>query len=217
MIMSALKEKLIKYHKLTEEELKEMSTTLLAIDIAEYAHDGQFRENGVPYVNHPKKIFCHFMELFEVDRYSSICWNMMRAFGFPTSGVLEVIMLHDVVEDTALSHKDVKNLFKEFGYLDYFNKYIDEPLKLITHDKSVSYPEYIEKVLTNRTASFVKMLDLMDNLYLFSLKEFKDKELKRAINYLKYFKTINDKYDFIDSIHRYKNELLSPYKYDDWQ
>ena len=215
--MSALKEKLIKYHGLKEEDLKKIDTFNLALKIAKFAHDGQYRENGDSYFVHPYGIYLHFSNLFEIDRYSSICWNMMDAFGIPTKGVMEVIHLHDVVEDTELSHKDVRNLFEEFGFSDYFDKYIDEPLRLITHDKSVSYSEYIDKILTNRTASFVKMLDLMDNLYLFSLEHFGDKELKRAIRYLKYFKTINDKYDFIDRIHRYKNELLSPYKYDDWQ
>ena len=215
--MSALKEKILKFHNLTEGEIKELTTVEIARYIAEYAHNGQYRDKNVPYFNHPLNIYAHFADLFGIRRYESICWNMMDAFGIPTDGVSEVIFLHDVVEDTSLSHKDVKNLFKEFGHLDFFNKYIDEPLKLITHDKSVPYPEYIEKVLTNETASFVKMFDLMDNLYLFSLEHFGDKELNRAENYLKYFKTINDKYHFLEMIHMYEYELSSPYKYDDWQ
>ena len=215
--MSALKEKLIKYYKLKEGEIEKKEPVDIAKSIAFYAHDGQYRSNGDPYYSHPLNILQHYRTIFETSRYPSICYNIMNAIGIPTKGVGEVIWMHDVAEDTSITHEEIRELYEELGYLDYFNKYIDEPLRMITHDKKESYVEYMEKVLTNPTASLVKMFDLMDNLYLFSLKTFGDYEYHRAKKYIDCFKMINDKYHFIEKMRKYEHELNSPYKYDDWE
>ena len=215
--MSALKERFIKECiKEDGEELKVYDPINLARLIAVFAHEGQFRVNNEPYWIHPGNMHQHFKAMFSTNEYPSICYNIMGGLGFPTKGVEAVIWLHDVVEDTETTQKDIREIFEMFGYLDYFDNYIDEPLKLITHNKKESYEEYVKKVLTSPTASLVKMFDLMDNLYLFSLEKFSDYEYKRAIKYIKCFKMINDKYHFIEKMKEYDHELNSPYKYEDW-
>ena len=57
-------------------------------------------------------------------------------------------------------------IFEEVGEGEFFDEYLDEPLKLITHDKKEDYDTYIDKVMLHPTSAFVKMLDLTDNMNL---------------------------------------------------
>lgn len=65
-----------------------------------------------------------------------------------------VALLHDVVEDTDITFE---NLEKEFPIE------VIQCLKLLTHDKSVDYIEYVKKIKDNSIARKVKLADLKHN------------------------------------------------------
>ena len=202
-IMSALLEKMNNYFK---NPVKDPDTIQVAMMIAVYAHRKQMRVNEVPYINHPLGMVRHWIRLTMMEKYK-INEEVMSDYHLPYRGVEEVIWLHDVVEDTEITHKDIEDIFKEYGYEEYFKTYIDEPLKLITHDKEIPYSDYIDLVMTHPTSALVKMIDICNNLDLFTLKDVGKKEVDRAISYIKYFKKINDKYNYVWAINGYCYEM----------
>ena len=94
-----------------------------------------------------------------------------------------VALLHDVVEDTEVTFEQLE---KEFSPT------VIEALKLLTHDKSVEYMEYVRKLKNNPIARKVKLFDLCHNSDSTRLKEMTPKDIKRrkkyadAMNLLKY-------------------------------
>lgn len=176
--------------------------------IARFAHSGQRRDNGTPYFDHPCRCVDMIKDLLFPDDQEP--GYIVVEDNLPRKGLLELAYLHDVVEDTEITHQNIKSIFSTYGYEEFFNKYIDESLKLITHDKKESYDVYIEKVLSNPASAFVKMVDLMDNLNLFGLSKLGEKEYERAQRYLRYYKTINDKHHFIERV------IYHPRRVDDY-
>jgi len=87
-----------------------------------------------------------------------------------------IALLHDVVEDNDNYKLD------DFKFL---NKDELEALSLLTHEKSVNYFTYINKVKTNELAREVKLSDLRDNSNLDRLKEVSKKDLERVKKYKK--------------------------------
>lgn len=195
--MSELKDRIKNlFIRNTEEELFGDSVKL-AKTISQFAHLGQQRLNGENYYHHPYRMVKKYYILITHMGGVPFSNRTIKGLHIPTHGVTEVAFLHDVVEDTDITHEDIRDLYYECGFQNDFDLFIDQPLRLITHDKSEPYESYIEKVKTNQIASLVKMLDLSDNLDLFGLQGMREKELTRAINYVKYFKSINDKHKFL--------------------
>lgn len=190
-----------------DEEFK--GTVGLASLIAVCAHNGQKRDNGKSYINHPSHCADMFYDLFTIHGYKGK--TAFRNSGIPYNGVPEVAYLHDVVEDTELTHEDIRDIYVEKGYKEYFDTYIDEPLYLITHNKKDSYDVYINNVIKHPTSALVKLLDLTDNMNLFGLRELGVKELDRTMKYAYYFKKINDVYHFLEKIPQHHEDLG-----DDW-
>ena len=133
--------------------------------------------------------------------------NLMYEYGVPYDGVQEVCLLHDVLEDTNISIEEIKEIYNELELGRHFEMYIYKPLQLITHDKDVPYPEYINIVMKHPTSALVKMLDLVDNSNLMTLSTLDAKKLDRSINYMKYIKVINDKYHFVEHINEYMTKM----------
>ena len=106
--------------------------TKKAMIIAYNAHHGQVDKSGVPYIYHP----VHLAEQMETEEECVVA------------------LLHDVVEDTSITFKDLE---KEFSHT------VIEALKLLTHDKSVDYMEYVRKIKNNPIARKVKLADLHHN------------------------------------------------------
>ena len=197
--MTELKRKIIEASggNVTEEKLCDKPTSL-AFYLAIYAHMGQVRENGERYFVHPLALDMKFHDLVTIEQNATLSIETLETYEIPFRGVRELCFLHDIVEDTEISHNDIKELFYDCGFQEVFDNYIDEPLKLITHDKSEPYETYIAKVMTNPISALVKMLDLNDNLDLFGLSKFNESKANRAKKYLDYFKMINDKYHYLD-------------------
>ena len=177
----------------------------LAYYIALYAHRNQIRENGEPYINHPISIFNNYYLFADLkegnDLYVDVA--LMEDCGLPYLGVRELCFLHDVVEDTEITIEDIENIYTTQGLGDHFDKYIKDALIAITHDKNTAYSAYIEKVLSNRTASLVKMLDLYDNMNPATLSKYTEKEKGRMGLYMSIMIKILDKYDFTNRMGEY--------------
>lgn len=127
--------------------------TKKAMKIAFNVHKDQLDKSGMPYVYHP----LHLAEQM-VDE-ATTC----------------VALLHDVVEDTDTTFEDLEK--------EGFTAEIIEALKLLTHDDTVSYMEYIAAVKQNKIAKSVKLADLAHNSDLTRLDVVDEKALKRSEKY----------------------------------
>lgn len=119
------------------------------------AHKNQTDKNGMPYIFHP----IHLAEQMIDEK--TIC----------------VALLHDVVEDTDITFDQLEK--------EGFSKEVIDALKLMTHDDSVPYMEYIKSIKTNKIASAVKLADLKHNSDLTRLDKVDEKAIKRAEKYQK--------------------------------
>lgn len=103
-----------------------------AMRIAYKAHHGQLDYNGIPYIFHP----IHLAEA--MDDEISCC----------------AALLHDVVEDTAVTLEELAQDFPA---------QIIEVLKLLTHDDATPYFDYVRAIRRNPIAVKVKLADLAHN------------------------------------------------------
>ena len=185
------------------------SSVYLAMEIMEYAHRDQKRENGEDYAEHPARCLTSYRNLIGIgpngDRVMDK--DIMYHNNVPFDGVQEVCLLHDVVEDTEFTIKDVRDIYVECGFESFFDIYIKDALERITHDKSVDYGEYIKVVLQNPISAMVKMMDLQDNLYVLDLVDFTEEKYHRAQGYLFWMFIINEAYRFLENIQKYKKDL----------
>lgn len=85
-----------------------------------------------------------------------------------------VALLHDVVEDTDITFEQLE---KEFSPT------VIEALKLLTHDDSVEYMEYVSNLKHNPIARTVKLADLTHNYDITRLKKITKKDMKRREKY----------------------------------
>lgn len=123
------------------------------------AHKNDFDKSGYPYVMHPLYL------AFQMEDEASAC----------------VALLHDVIED----HGD------RFGFdlleKEGFNEEIITALKLLTHDDSVPYMDYVIEIGKNEIARKVKIADLRHNLdhsRMDGKSFYKDELYKQALTYL---------------------------------
>ena len=96
--------------------------TIKAIKIAYKAHEGQYDQSGVPYILHP----VHLAE--QMTDETTTC----------------IALLHDVLEDTALTLPDLA-------------------VQLLTHAPSDDYLDYVRRLCENPLARKVKIADLAHN------------------------------------------------------
>ena len=127
----------------------------LAQSIAAAAHKGQVDKAGKPYIEHP----AHVAASVQGDAAKAVAW------------------LHDVVEDTPLTFADLR----EKGVAPE----VIEALKLLTHDESVPYLEYVRSLKQNPLARAVKLADLCHNSDLSRLPRITEKDQRRAEKYAK--------------------------------
>ena len=97
------------------------------------AHKEQTDKTGLPYVFHP----FHLAEQM-TDEISTVC-----------------ALLHDVVEDTDYTLEDLAAMG--------FPARVTEVLRLLTHDPSVPYFDYVRAISADPVAKQVKLADLAHN------------------------------------------------------
>ena len=130
--------------------------TKQALKLCFKAHEGQVDKSGLPYVHHP----LHLAEQMD-DEESTI-----------------VALLHDVVEDTDYTLKDLK----EMGFGDA----VIEAIDFMTHRPEVPYMDYVKEIAKNSIARKVKLADLNHNCDLTRLNhEPTSKDLERVEKYKK--------------------------------
>jgi (p)ppGpp synthase/HD superfamily hydrolase len=103
-----------------------------ALRLAYAAHQGQTDKSGQPYVFHPY----HLAE--QMTDEISVC----------------VALLHDVVEDTAITFEDLEQEFP---------KEVTDAVRLLTHQKGTDYFDYVRAIRENPVAVKVKLADLAHN------------------------------------------------------
>ncbi len=87
-----------------------------------------------------------------------------------------VALLHDVLEDTSFPVSVLKAVF---------NEDVIKALRLLCHDKSVPYMDYVERLSKNKIARAVKMADLKHNMDLSRLPVPTEKDYRRLEKYKK--------------------------------
>lgn len=128
--------------------------TRKAMIIAYEAHKNQVDKSGVPYIYHP----IHVAEQMNTENECIIA------------------LLHDVVEDTNVTFKQLEEVF---------SKEIIDILKLLTKKKEIDYYEYINKIKENAVARKAKIADIKHNLDRSRLDVITDKDIKREEKYKK--------------------------------
>ena len=127
--------------------------TKKALKICFDAHKDQVDKTGLPYVFHP----FHLAEEMK-DEIS-----------------VTVALLHDVAEDTDMTVDDLADMG--------FPPKVTDALKLLTHDPSVPYMEYVKALSVNAVAKEVKLCDLRHNSDLSRLDSVDEWALKRNEKY----------------------------------
>ena len=135
--------------------------TKKALRLCFEAHKNQVDKTGMPYVFHP----FHLAEQMK-DELTTIC-----------------ALLHDVIEDTDYTIMDLENM-------GFPNEAL-EALKLLTHNESVPYMDYVKELSKNPIAKAVKIADLthnsdksrLDVIDKWALK--REEKYKKALEFLK--------------------------------
>lgn len=122
--------------------------------IAYEAHKNQVDKSGVPYIYHP----IHVAEQMDTENECIIA------------------LLHDVVEDTNVTFKQLEEVF---------SKEIIDILKLLTREENIEYDEYIKRIKNNSIACKVKIADLTHNLDKTRLDFVTEVDVKRNEKYKK--------------------------------
>lgn len=128
--------------------------TRKAMIIAYEAHKNQVDKSGVPYIYHP----IHVAEQMDTENECIIA------------------LLHDVVEDTNVTFKQLEEVF---------SKEIIDILKLLTREENIEYDEYIKRKKNNSIACKVKIADLTHNLDKTRLDFVTEVDVKRNEKYKK--------------------------------
>ena len=127
--------------------------TKQAMKLCFAAHKDQTDKSGLPYVFHP----FHLAEQMP-DEESTV-----------------VALLHDVVEDTPYTLEDLAQMG--------FPQSVLEALRLMTHDPSVPYLDYVAKLKSNPITRRVKLADLRHNSDLTRLDRVDEKARQRVEKY----------------------------------
>ena len=141
--------------------------TRKAFDIVFIAFEGKVDKAGKPYIS-------HLMRVANGVLGNSLIRESLTVIG----------LLHDLIEDT---HWTAEDLRKEFP-----DNIVDAVVALTKVD-GISYDDYIDGVMANELATYVKISDLKDNMDVTRLKALGDYEIKRLKKYHKTYIKLSDK------------------------
>lgn len=123
------------------------------------AHRGQFDKGGAPYQLHPLKVM-HYLKTTDEELQC-------------------MALLHDVVEDTKTTWKDLE----EIGCTER----VINGVRALTKQPGQTYDEYKETVFANEDAMRVKLCDLRHNTDIRRLKGVTQKDIDRMAKYNQFF------------------------------
>ena len=131
-----------------------------AVEIAAKAHEGQTDKSGKPYIGHVMRV----------------------SLGCKTQKSKVIALLHDVVEDTPVTPKQ---LMAEGIPAD-----IVEAVLILSRRQGEEYEQYINRVAPHPLCREVKIADLEDNMDIRRLAEIGEADVKRLKKYHKAWKTL---------------------------
>lgn len=173
-----------------------------ALEYATILHKGQVRKDNTEYINHPTRVANYISNLNLKKDYKNF--------------LITCSYLHDTIEDTTATYKDIKTKFGELVANLVLELTNDKDLK-----KELGKTKYLQLKMANMTdlALIVKLADRLDNVkdLVNSNEKFRIKYLKETINILNY---ILDNRDFnkihmtiINEIKKSILELIEKYSY----
>ena len=130
-----------------------MSTIEKAISLAIEAHKGKVDKAGAPYILHPLRV------MFQME----------------TKEEMIAAVLHDVLEDTAITSDQLK----EMG----FSETLLEALDSVTKRAGETYEDFVRRAALHPIGKKIKLADLRDNMDLSRLEEITDNDIKRVKKY----------------------------------
>lgn len=133
--------------------------------LATNAHAGQFDRGGKPYILHPLKVM-HYLKTEDEELQC-------------------IALLHDVIEDTDTSWKDLEAIGCTERVLN--------AVRALTKLPGQTYDEYKEGVFANEDAMRVKLCDLRHNTDIRRLKGVTQKDIDRVAKYNRFFLEIQAK------------------------
>ena len=132
-----------------------MATLSKAIAIAANGFINTVDKAGEPYIMH--------------------CIRVMNNLHTDDKELQIIAMLHDCVEDGVCTIQDLID--------EEFSLRVVRAIKLLTHDKRISYMDYIKELATTEDARLVKLSDLKDNSDITRLKGLTKKDFDRMEKY----------------------------------
>ena len=136
--------------------------TRKAFDIVSKAFDGVLDKGGKPYIGHLIRVA------------NGVLGNSLQVVSMRKESLTVVGLLHDLIEDT---HWTAEDLRKEFP-----DNIVDAVVAMTKVD-GISYDDYIDGVMANELATYVKLSDLKDNMDVTRLQVLGDYEIKRLKKY----------------------------------
>ncbi len=98
--------------------------------------------------------------------------------------LMSIAVLHDVVEDSKVTFQDLID--------EGFSARVVDALRLLTHQKGVSYDDYIDAMRGNLDALRIKREDLKDNSDITRMKGLSEKDFERMKKYLRSFAKVKE-------------------------
>ena len=138
-----------------------------AIALASEKHKGQFDKGGMPYILHPLKVM-HYLKSDDLE-------------------LMAIAVLHDVVEDTDVTFKDLS----EMG----MSSRIIQGVAALTKMPGQTLDEYMTIIQDNPDAIRVKLADLRHNSDIRRLKGISDKDIARLQKYNSMYLVLKDLVD----------------------
>lgn len=105
------------------------------------------------------------------------CLHVMHKVGPYDLDLMQIAVLHDIVEDTTWTFDGLRS--------EGFSDRVIDAVRLLTHDSKVPYDDYIKLVATNDDARKVKLEDLKHNSDITRMKGLRKKDFDRLEKYHK--------------------------------
>lgn len=135
---------------------KNLNQTTVALALAQNLHEGQYRKDGMPYIQHPLKV----------------CTTLI-SYGIEDDVILAAALLHDILEDCQDKLPlNGKELITEF----HLSKEVFDIISILTKESGLTQNElsvYFERIGRNPKAALIKLSDRLHNsstLYTFSFE-----------------------------------------------
>ena len=133
-----------------------------SLEIALKAYAGQTDKAGETYILHPLRL----MARMETEEEKSVA------------------LLHDVIEDSDYTAEDLINNGIPTNVVD--------AVLSLTKQNGENYEKFIERVLKNKLASKIKIVDIEDNINILRLNTINNKDLERIAKYHKAWQTLKN-------------------------